>query len=155
MMRSATASLLFVLGMGAGLGGCVSHPVGPARTLGKYEGKAATTAKSALSQVETVRLAAEIAERDDGTSPFITVLVSDAEEAVDGLSGTFESIQPPGEAADAVRDELSGLLSDALDHIAAVRITARRGTLRGLGQVAAPLDGDAEALRRFLKAHGA
>jgi hypothetical protein len=122
--------------------------------LGKYEGKAATTAKSALSNVETVRLAAEIAGRNGATSSYVSVLVGGAEDALDGLSGTFESIQPPDEQADQVRDELSRLLSDALDHAAAVRIAARRGVLRGLEQIAQPLDGDARALRDFLKAHG-
>jgi hypothetical protein len=154
-MRCATVRLLSVSAAVVVGAGCISHPVGPARTVGKYTGKATTTAKSALSQVETVRLAAEVADRDDGTSTYIAVVVSEAEEAVDGLSGTFESIQPPAEAADQLRDELSGLLSDALDHIAAVRIAVRRGTLRGLRQVAEPLDGDADALRKFLGAHGA
>ena len=151
-MRVATISVACVLLVG---GGCVSHPVGPARTVGKYTGKATTTAKSALSQVETVRLATEVADRGDATAPFTSIVVSEAEDALDGLSGTFESIQPPGDAADQLRDELSALLSDALDHTAAVRIAVRRGTLRGLAQVAEPLDGDAAALRRFLKAHGA
>ena len=153
-MRSAIVRLLGALATGAALSGCVSHPVGPARTFGKYEGKAATTAKSALSNVETVRLAAEIADRGNSTSPYVSVVVSGAEEALDGLSGTFGSIQPPGDRADEVRDQLSSLMSNALDHIAAVRIAARRGTLQGLEQVAAPLDGDARALRDFLQAHG-
>jgi hypothetical protein len=122
--------------------------------MGKYEGKATTTAKSALSQVETVRLAARVADRDDTTSPYVSIVVSEAEDALDGLSGTFESIQPPGKAADGLRSELSELLSNALDHTAAVRIAARQGTLRGLGQVADPLGGDADALRRFVEAHG-
>ncbi len=155
MMRSAIVSLLCALGVAATGAGCVSHPVGPARTLGKYEGKATTTAEAALSQVETLRLTAEVADRDRATSAYVSAVVSEAEEAIDGLSGTFGSIQPPGEAADKLRDELSGLLSDALDHAAAVRIAARRGMLRGLLQVAAPLDADADALRKFLKAHGA
>ena len=153
-MRSAIVRLLCVVTVGSALGGCVSHPVGPARTFGKYEGKATTTAKSALSNVETVRLATEIADRDHSTSSYVSVVVAEAEEAIDGLSGTFGSIQPPDDKADQLRDELSGLLSDALDHTAAVRIAARRGVLRGLEQVAAPLDGDAGALRDFLQAHG-
>jgi hypothetical protein len=147
-------SLVCVLTAAVTGAGCVSHPVGPARTLGKYEGKAATTAKSVLSQVETVRLAATVADRDKATSAYLSVVVSEAEEAIDGLAGTFGSIQPPGSAADDLRRELSDLLSASLDHTAAVRIAARRGTVRGLGQVAAPLGDDADALRRFLEAHG-
>jgi hypothetical protein len=152
-MQRARLSLLCVLAVAAMGGGCVSHPVGPARTLKKYEGKATTTAKSALSQVETVRLAARVADRDDALSGYLAVVVSEAEDALDGLAGTFESIQPPGTQADALRGELSELLTTALDHTAAVRIEARRGTLRGLGQVAEPLGGDADALRHFLEAH--
>ncbi len=83
-----------------------------------------------------------------------TDVVGEAEDALDGLSGTFGSIQPPGERADQLRDELAVLLSDALDHTTQVRIAVRRGTVQGLGQVAEPLDGDAQALRRFLKEHG-
>ena len=122
--------------------------------MGKYEGKATTTAKSALSQVETVRLAATVADRDNATASYVSIVVSEAEDAIDGLAGTFESIQPPGEGADGLRSELSEVLSTILDHTAAVRIAVRRGTLQGLGQVAEPLGGDAEALRHFLEAHG-
>jgi hypothetical protein len=122
--------------------------------MGKYEGKATTTAKSARSQVETVRLAVRVADDDKATSAYVSVVVSEAEEALDGLSGTFGSIQPPGQAADGLRSELSDLLSTALEHTSAVRIAARRGTLRGLSRAAEPLDGDADALRHFLQAHG-
>jgi hypothetical protein len=122
--------------------------------MGKYEGKAVTTAKSALSQVETIRLAVDAADRNNATASYLSVVVSEAEDGLDGLAGTFESIQPPPGAADGLRSELSGLLSDALDHTAAVRIAVRRGTVQGLGQVAEPLDGDADALHHFLEAHG-
>ncbi len=130
--------------------GCVAHPVGPARTSSKYNGKASTTAKSALSVVETVRLTARAAAEGKATGPYVGVVISDAEDSLDGLSGTFESIQPPAEA-DRVREALSGMLGDALDHVAEVRIAVRRGELSGLGRVAEPLGGDAEALRRFLE----
>ena len=153
-MPRARRSLLCVLATALIGAGCVSHPVGPARTMGTYAGKATTTAKSALSQVETVRLVADIADRDRATAPYVSTVVSEAEEAIDGLAGTFGSIQPPNEEADGLRGELAELLSEALDHTAAVRIAVRRGTLRGLGQVAAPLAHDADALRRFLEAHG-
>ena len=153
-MPRARLSLLCVFAAVLIGGGCVSHPVGPARTMGKYEGKAATTAKSALSQVETMRLAADVADRDKATAPYVSAVVSEAEDAIDGLAGTFGSIQPPNDAADGLRSELSELLSAALDHATAVRIAVRRGMLRGLGQVAEPLAGDADALRHFLEAHG-
>ena len=130
---------------------CVSHPVGPARTMAKYDGKAATTAKSALSVVETVRLVARAAADGKAIGTYVDVVVSDAEESLDGLSGTFGSIQPPAERADEVRETLSGMLDDALGHVGEVRIAARRGDLADLGRVAEPLAHDAEVLRMFIE----
>ena len=132
---------------------CTSHPVGPARTFAKYEGKATTTAASALSAVESTRLAAQTAGKGKALGPYTSVLVSEQEETLGGLQSTFDSIQPPDERADALRDELDQLLSDAGTHVAAVRIAARRGTLRGLETVAAPLDEDAKKLTAFQDQH--
>ena len=134
--------------------GCTAHPVGPARTFGKYEGKAATTAESALSAVQTARLVASAASRGNAFGPYTSSVVSDAEETVSGLAGTFGSIQPPDARADDLRDELQQLLSDALDHVTAVRVAARRGDLPHLDAIAAPLAGDAEKLQAFTEAHG-
>jgi hypothetical protein len=133
---------------------CTPHPVGPARTFGKYEGKAVTTAESALSRVQTVRLAAETGGAGDAFGPYLSVLISEQEDALSGLQGTFGSIQPPDERSDEVRAELNGLLGDAVDHVADVRIAVRRGELDELPDVAAPLATDAIALERFAEEHG-
>ena len=130
---------------------CVAHPVGPARTVAKYEGKAATTAKSALSVVETVRLVVRAAAEGKVIGTYVDVVVTDAEESLDGLSGTFGSIQPPAERADRVREALAGILDDALGHVADVRIAARRGDLADVGRVAEPLAHDADVLRHFIE----
>jgi hypothetical protein len=132
---------------------CVSHPVGPARTFGKYEGKARTTAESALSEVQTARLAADAAARGNAFGPYTGLVLGDAEESLGGLQSTFGSIQPPDERADEVRDDLGSILSDAEDHVADVRIAARRGQLAELDTIAAPLDDDIDALESFLEEH--
>jgi hypothetical protein len=133
---------------------CVSHPVGPARTYGKYEGKAVTTAEAALSQVETVRLAAEAAAKGNAFGPYTGVVVSDAEESLAGLQGTFGSIQPPDARGDDLLEELDELIADAAGHVTDVRIAVRRGELRTIGDVAAPLAVDSEHLSRFVQDHG-
>src|SRR3954452_22257973 len=92
---------------------CTPHPVGPARTEGKYEGKAVTTAESALSAVNTVRIAARTASRDHAFGPYLSVLISEQEDALSGVQGTFDSIQPPDGKSDALRDDLDELLADA------------------------------------------
>jgi hypothetical protein len=76
--------------------------------------------------------------------------VSEQEDTLGGLRGTFMSIQPPpGAAPDELRDELSRVLTAAFDHVGDVRIEVRRGHLDGLDEVALPLATDAEDLRQL------
>jgi hypothetical protein len=131
----------------------VPHPVGPARTYGKYEGKAATTAKSAESEVQTVLLAARTASAGNAFGPYTAVVISDAEESLSGVQGTFDSIQPPDERADKLAKELNTLLGDALEHVRDVRVAVRRGELTKLADVAKPLVDDAEKLNAFTEQH--
>ncbi len=133
--------------------GCVSHPVGPARTYGKYESKARTSAKSVLSAVETVRLVSDAAAHGNTFGPYASVLVSEQEEAVSAVQGTFDSIQPPDDRADHLRDDLDAVLNDALDHIGDVRVAVRRGELEGLAKIAQPLADDSAKLNQFLDTH--
>lgn len=65
----------------------VAHPVGAARTFDKCRGKAVTTAESALSHVETARLAAEQAGRGNTLSPWLSTVVGEAEEGLVGVQG--------------------------------------------------------------------
>jgi hypothetical protein len=148
-LRLRVVALLLVVLSSA----CVAHPVGPARTFGKYESKARTTAESALSEVQTAKLVAEAAASGNAFGPFTGLVLGDAEEALAGLDGTFGSIQPPDERADRLRDDLGAILADAEDHVAELRIAARRGQLRDLGDLAASLDGDIELLQHLLEEH--
>ncbi len=146
-LRRALATLLLT----AVVVGCVSHPVGPSRTLESFEAKASTTAESALSAVETVRLLARAASDGNAFGSFVSIAVSEQEDALGGVRGTFMSIQPPpGADADRLRDELSTLLTSAFDHVGDVRIEVRRGHLADLDAVAAPLTGDAAQLRTMI-----
>jgi hypothetical protein len=136
------------------LGACSSHPVGPARTFGAYEAKAVTTAESARSAVQTVRLAAEAGDDHGGFGPYLSVTVSDSEEALAGAQDTFRSVQSPNEDGDALGDELDGILGSSLTHVTEVRTALRRGQLSGLRDVASPLVDDSAALKRFVEDHG-
>jgi hypothetical protein len=127
----------------------VPHPVGAARTYGKYEGKATTTAEAAVSEARTVVLVSDAASNGNAFGPYTTTVVSDSEEGLSGLQGTFNSIQPPDARAAALGNELNGLLSDAVDHARNVRIAARQGDLPHLADVAKPLAEDADKLEAF------
>lgn len=141
---------LVALSVTAALGACTPHPVGPARTYDKYQGKAVTTAESALSAIETVRLVADAAGRDRAFGPYTAVSVSEQEASITGLSGTFGSIQPPDGRAVSLRNDLDNLLTRAVDGIAAVRIAARQGRPDAVATAAGPLGDVAAGLRAFI-----
>jgi hypothetical protein len=150
-MRRTVAVL--ALAMVLGEASCVPHPVGPARTYSKFEGKATTTAESALSVVETARLAAQAGGEDKAFGPYLSELLSDAEDDLSGVQGTFDSIQPPSAAGDRLRGDLDDLLTDALEHVAQVRILARRGRIKDLADAAKDLEEDSKNLNDFVEEH--
>ena len=124
----------------------VPHPVGAARSSGKFQGKAVTTARSALSEVNTSALIARTYNDGGAFGPYAGLVAGDAEDAVGGLQSTFDSIQPPNPASDDLADELNAILTDAADHARSVRIAIRRSAsidetdLRGLAHDANKLD---------------
>jgi hypothetical protein len=131
----------------------VPHPVGAARTYGKYRGKSVTTAKAAVSDVETALLVSRTASKQNAFGPYTALVVSDSEDTLSGVQGTFDSIQPPDARADALRTQLDGLLGDALSDVANVRIAARRGDVSQLRSLARPLTEDARKLAAFMDAN--
>ena len=152
MLRSPRLALA-PLAAALALAGCVAHPVGPARTFSKYEGKAVTTAKSALSAVETARLTAAAASSGNSFGPYAATVISEAEESARGVRGTFASVQPPGPRADAVSAQLASVLTASVDDLTALRVAARRGELDRLGAIAAPLAQDSDRLHAFIDSH--
>ena len=149
--RTVAAGVVLLVVLGVVATRTVPHPVGPARTQEKYVGKAVTTARAAQSEVATVLVVANAATRGNSFGPYTALVVSDSEETLSGVQGTFDSIQPPGESSDSTRDELDVLLSDAVDHVADVRIAARRGTVTDLAEIARPLERDAVLLDAFVE----
>jgi hypothetical protein len=131
-----------------GLTGCV----GPAPTVGMYEGKAAHTAKDALSQLETARLA--VANSGRMPASYLETVLVDAEESFGSIQTTFDSIQPPDDPdADKLRAELDALLSDGSDGIGQLRIQARRGDTAAMASTARDLASTADGLNRFGEEH--
>jgi hypothetical protein len=127
--------------------------VAPARSFDAYEGKAADTSDSVLSAVETARLAASIAGKDDSSAPTLAIVLADAEKDASGTRGIFESIQPPDPRASELRTQLDAILDRAVDGLSRLRIAVRRGEISALPHVAQPLAGVSRDLQSFSDAH--
>ena len=127
--------------------------VAPARSFDAYEGKAVDTADSALSAVQTGRLAAATAGREDSFATTLSVVLADAESEASGARSIFESIQPPDPRSDELRTQLDSILVRAVDGLSRLRITARRGEISALPRVAQPLEAVSQDLQAFSNAH--
>ena len=131
---------------------CV-QTVMPARTFDDYEHKAKDTAEATLSSVQTARLAARVGARGDAFGPYVSVVLSESETGAAHASSVFASVQPPDDHADRLRARLSRTLGRAEDHLARLRIAARRGELDRLDRLAAPLAPLSRRLERFIARH--
>src|ERR1044071_5662540 len=66
------------------IAGAATACVGPARTFDDYRLKATSTAETTRSAIGTAHLAIDVARRDRAFSPYIAVLVGEAEEDAAG-----------------------------------------------------------------------
>ena len=109
--------------------------------------------EGALSAIESVRLLAGAVTDGHTALGYAGTVVSEQEDALDGLGSTFGSIQPPGgRAADDLRAEVGDLLDDATAAVADLRVAVRRGASPDRSTTGA-LDAAAEALRAFVEDH--
>lgn len=123
------------MALAAALGACV----GPARTSQSYTKKASHSVQDTRSAVETARLAVDAADGDRATGPYLSVLLGQAEEEASSVQTTFDSVQPPNEASDRLRDDVDGLLGEAVSDLGDLRIAARRGDTGGIAEKRAAL----------------
>jgi len=99
------------------------------------------------SAVETARLGVDGVGRSRTTGPYASVLLGHAEEQASSVQSTFDSVQPPNRDADRLRDEVDGLLTQAVSVLGDVRIAARRGDNAGVTAQAAALADISQRLR--------
>ena len=125
-------------------------PMTPARTRDDYAHKAKDTAESVLSSVQTARLAARVGTDGDAFGPYVSVLLSESEDAAAKAQGSFDRVQPPDDWSDATRNRLGRLLDRSNDGLSRLRISARRGELERLARQAKPLGRLATQLRAFI-----
>jgi hypothetical protein len=143
-----------VLGIALGtlaLSGCV----GPAPDDAAYESKAVLTAQTALSAARTALLTTRTHADDRLPSTYLEPVLVDAEQALDSVRATFDSVQPPAtSAADELRAALDPLLESAASDVTELRIAARRDRTGALASAADDLSGIADQLEAFAGEHG-
>jgi hypothetical protein len=122
--------------------------VGPSRTDGDFELKAASTAKAVASALATARLVADAAGDGKATGNLASVTIGEAEADASAAEATFASYQPPSARSDALRTDLEELLGQAVDGITTLRITVRRGQLDRLPAISQQLQPVATALEQ-------
>ncbi len=145
MTRRCVAAVV----LAALLAGCA----GPSRTDRDFSLKAANTAETVLSAVNTARLGVRAAEDGDAPANYLSVLLGEAEKDALAAQASFDSRQPPSQQSDAVRRQLDDLLTEATSALSGLRIAVRRGQLHRLPDLAAPLVQLAARLDDFEQAH--
>ena len=128
--------------------------VAPARSFDAYEGKAADTASSVASAIETARLAVDAAREGRATAPYLSVVLAETEQGAGGSGAIFATIQPPDEASARLRTALLDLVTRAESVLADLRIAVRWGELDRLPRIAQPLQSLGEEFTRFAEEHG-
>ena len=141
--------LVAVAALAIGASGCI-RTISPARNFDAYEHKAKDTAESVLSSVQTARLAAGVGTDGDAFGPYVSVLLSESEDAAAKAQGSFDRVQPPDAWSDATRTRLGRLLDRSNDGLSRLRISARRGELDRLARQAKQLRRLATQLRTFI-----
>ncbi|MEY2450966.1 MAG: hypothetical protein QOD92_540 [Acidimicrobiaceae bacterium] len=131
----------------------LSACVGSARGETDYRKKAVATTEHVRSSLRTAQLAIQAAAEDDAFGPFLARVISQAEDDASSALNGFDTIQPPSEAADDLRDEVEQIASDAIDLISDARVAIRRGDIDGLTALAEPITAAGDTLEQFGQDH--
>jgi hypothetical protein len=94
-------------------------------------------------------LGAKAAAEGKAFGPYLSVLFGGVETDAASVQSQFDSVQPPSENADKIRDILDEQLDAALDVLEKLRITVRRGELDQLAAIAQPLQDIHKELTRL------
>ena len=137
--RDAGAVTALVL---VSLSACVSSAPNDA----DYAKKAQKTVDTVAAAVGTVQLGITALRHDDAFDPYLSVLFGEAEEDASSARDTLDSVQPPGDESDQVRQQVHEVTDEALDLLAEARIAIRREDHDAVLALDAPLAGVAERL---------
>ncbi|GAA0376287.1 hypothetical protein GCM10009530_28480 [Microbispora corallina] len=135
------AALLAAFGPAA----CVS----PAWDDHDYALKAGKTAEAAASAVQLARTA--VRHEDGTTRQYLKVVLTEAADDLGNVNDQFGGVQPPSDASERLRGEVTDLtekaedeVHDLLDQVRRDRVRDPAGAVRDLGEIAGRLSAFAE-----------
>jgi hypothetical protein len=129
--------------------------VGPARGEVDYQKKAVATTEQVRSSVRTVLLAIQAAAEDAAFGSYLSRVISQAEDDASSAVSGFETIQPPSEQSDQLRDDVEEVTKDALDLLTEARTAARRSDRQSLTDLAEVITRAGDELEQFGEDHHA
>ena len=121
----------------------------PAYNESQFRAKAATTATHAVSAVQVARLAVRETARHDLFQNPVDVAISNAEENLSSVAGTFSLVQPPDQDMVSLRDRVLDLVTHAQRQLEAARIAFRQRDIQTAVRAVEKAARDAKALARI------
>ncbi|HEX5984485.1 MAG TPA: hypothetical protein VFY69_09795 [Solirubrobacterales bacterium] len=110
----------------------------PPKGVDGYRERAASTAETLVSQLETARLWAQSEEEGKALRTSVLVGFEETEEDAEAAASAFESYEPPDGVAD-LREELTSLAAEATEALAALRIAAQQERWEDVPELSRPL----------------
>ena len=120
----------------------------PPRSVEAYRERAADTAETLRSQVQTARLWSREVQGGRATRQAAAVAFREAEEDAEATASEFARYVPPQETEE-LRTALTSLAHEVTDALAELRFVAERGEWEQLEQQSVPLEPLAQRLERL------
>jgi hypothetical protein len=117
------------------LAGCA----GPTHGTGDYRQKLANTSEALESSAQTVVMAAGLATGKRAFGTYVADVISQAEDDATSVQQTFDSRQPPSQAADQLRQDADKTFEQVVSAITDARVAARSGDDESLARSAGQL----------------
>ncbi len=125
--------------------------VGPSRTSADYQRKVTNSAEAVVSAVESARMTVELARDGRAPAPYVSLRLSESEEAAASVETAFGAVQPPERRLDDLRSATLTVIGDAVDVLEELRVASYRGELDRLPMIAAKLEDPLAHLRRLME----
>lgn len=128
--------------------GSLAYITAPPKGVDGYRERAASTAETLVSQLETARLWAESEHEGKALTTSALVGFEETEKGAEAAASKFEGYEPPDGVA-ALRSELVALAGEATEALARLRIAAQQERWEEVAELSRPLPELAEKLTAF------